>query len=206
MEDIVLRNNDLDNLRLQAQKLGIDSLSLVELFAKEEILLKHKDEATRLKELYNTIQFQLERATSDENAAAYGHSKAELETSFSRLLVGTAIKMISNNKPLSAFADYLITGNFKKQTHFGTVMFCIGPGGIPGDVEVISVSRLAREANQDEVEIIQDMQQRGYLLHHKKVFSTLINKLVEDIRDGLLQLPVSKKKVVDILTPTDTSF
>ncbi|MFC1846482.1 hypothetical protein ACFLYS_00275, partial [Chloroflexota bacterium] len=82
-----------------------------------------------------------------------------------------------------------------KEHCFGTIMVCIGKGGLPDDVHVISVSRRARTQNQPESKIIQELQQRGMLLFSPDVFPVIINTLIEQLRAGKLSLPISLKQL-----------
>jgi hypothetical protein len=77
-------------------------------------------------------------------------------------------------------------------------MVCIGPNGLPDDVKVVSISQLARELNRPEPEIIDKLQDDGHLLFSEHVFSLLIDRLVGDIREGRLSLPISRNKLAKI--------
>lgn len=188
----------LENLRYQARRLTSDSLSLATLFAEEASRLKRRDEASRLIALRSSIRQQLDRAKSMEDAASYGHSLANLMFSLGGLAVGSTIKMVSKNKQLLAFSDHLLNSLAGKGRPFGTVLVCIGPGGLPDDVAVVSISRLARESNREESEIINELQRRGYLLLSEKAFSLLMDKLTDDVQEGRLLLPVSTEKLSQI--------
>ena len=102
--------------------------------------------------LYSSIRQQLEQAKSLEIAASSGHSKAKLVTSLAGLAVGIGIRMASENKRALAFSDHLLKNLGGKERPFGTVFVSIGPKGLPDDVQVVSVSELARESNREESE------------------------------------------------------
>ncbi len=78
-----------------------------------------------------------------------------------------------------------------KEVPFGTILIAIGGKGILEDVKTISVSRLARESNQSETEVINRLKKDGSLLLNEDNFSRLIDKRVEEIMEGQLALPVS---------------
>jgi len=77
-------------------------------------------------------------------------------------------------------------------------MVCVGPKGLPDDATVISISQSARESNRPEPEIMKKLQDDGYLLFSKEVFTVLIDKLVGDVREGRLHLPVSRDRLAEI--------
>jgi len=200
MEGLTLDNANLKNLRGQAMRLTSAGLSLTNLFADEASRLNRKDEASRLKALHSSISQQLDQTKSRENAASYGHSQAKLITSLGGLIVGSAIKMTSKDKQLLAFSDHLLKNLGGKRRPFGMVLVCIGPKGLPDGVEVVSISRLARESDRDEPEVINKLQQRGCLLFSEKAFSLLIDRLIDGVLEGRLLLPISVEKLSEIKT------
>jgi len=188
----------LENLYQQARKLTSTGLSLMTLFAEEANRLNREDEALRLKALYSSIRQQLDLAKRSEDAASYGHSQANLIFSLGGLALGSIVKRASKNKRLSAFADYLLESPPNKERPFGSVLVCMGPEGLPDDVRVVSISKLARESNRQESEVIHELQETGCLLFSEKKFSLLIDRLIDDVREGRLCLPISREKLSKI--------
>jgi len=200
MEGLTPRITILKNLRYQARKLTSSVLSLTNLFAEEASRLNRRDEASRLEGLRFSIRQQLDWAKRSEDAASYGYSQADLIVSLGGLAVGGAIKMLSKNKALSAFSDYLLTGHAGKRRPFGTVLVYIGPKGLPDDVGIVSISRLARESDREESQVINELRECGYLLLSEKAFPPLIDKLINDVLEGRLLLPISTEKLAEIKT------
>ena len=200
MAGLTARSTYLKNLRRQTRSLSSTALSLTTLFAEEANRLNRKDEASRLKALYSSVRQQLDRAKSLEIAASYGHSKAKLVTSLAGLVVGVAIRMASEDKRALAFSDHLLGNLGGKRRPFGTVLISIGPKGLPDDIQVVSISRLARESDRRESEVINELQQRGCLLFSEKAFSLLIDRLIGDVQEGRVLLPISTKKLSEIKT------
>ena len=188
----------LENLQRKAKSLTATGLALTNLFAEEASRLNRWDEASQLRTLYFSIRRQLDWVKSSEDAASYGYSQANLIVSLGGLAVGGMIKMASKNKQLSAFADYLLKSPTNKERPFGLVLICIGSKGLPDDAEVVSISQLARESNREESEIINKLQKGGYLLFSEKAFSLLVDRLVDDVREGRLRLPISRAKLSEI--------
>ena len=71
---------------------------------------------------------------------------------------------------------------------------------IPYDAGVVSISRLARESNRAESEVINTLQAHGYLLLSEKDFSLLIDGLIDGVVEGRLLLPISVEKLTEIKT------
>ena len=198
MEGLNFLHTHVKNLYHRAKKLTSTGLSLVTLFAEEATRLSREDEASRLRALCFSVRRQLYWAKSNEDAASYGYSQANLIVSLGGLAAGSIIKMVSRNKQLSAFADYLLKSPTNKERPFGLVLICIGPGGLPGDAQVVSISQLAREANRLESGVINKLREHGYLLISENTFSLLIDRLVDDVREGRLLLPISTEKLFEI--------
>jgi hypothetical protein len=200
MEGIKTQHTNLKALHSRLRGLTSSALSLAAILAEQADRLGHWDEASRLKASYLLIEQQLEQVKRSEDAASYGHSHANLAVSLGGLAICSLIKIASRNEQLSAFADSLLDGLGKKQSPFGLVLICIGPKGLPDGVEVVSISRLARESNLDESEVINQLREGSYLLLSEKAFSLLIDRLIEDVREGRLCLPVYREKLSEIMS------
>lgn len=194
MGDLKPFQNYLEDLRSKANNLTETGLALDALFAREEARLNREDEASSLREVYRTVLEQVQRLREIELLASCDQSRVKLILSMTELAV-TAI--VSRGK-LSAITDCLLRGSAYKQQSVGLVMVSIGPEGLPDDVRSISVSRLARESNQSEEEIISRLNDDGYLLMSEDSFSSLISRLMGDIREGKLHLPVSGDRLAQI--------
>ena len=200
MENLTHYTNILKNLRHQAEELTSAGQSLSRLFEKEVTRLNRRGAILCLITLLTSIRQQVDRVKGEEDAIAQEYSKSDLALSLGRLAVGSTIKMMSTNRWLTAFSDNLLTNPTGKQRPFGMVLVCIGPKGLPDDVEVVAISQLAREENRQESDVINNLQERGYLLFSEKAFSLLIDKLITDVQEGRLGLPVSAKKLSRIQT------
>ena len=199
MESLKSFHDHLGNLQHQARKLISAGLSLTELFAEEAKRLSREDEASRLRALCHAVVEQLERVKRNEGSESYAQSQVNMKVSLIALGMSAGRAMVSKNNRLSRISDSLKSAGIEKLP-FGNVLVCIGPKGLPEDVEVISISRLARESKRLESEVVNELQKRGYLLLSKEAFSLLIDKLVDAVRKGRLCLPISGEKLSEIKT------
>jgi len=199
MESLRPFHDPLGNLQHQARKVTSAGLSLPLLFAEEAKRLSREDEASRLRVLYRAVVAHLDRVKRDEGSESYAQSQINLEISVIALAMNAGRAIISKNNRLSRISDSLKSAGIKKLP-FGNVLVCVGPKGLPDDVGVVSISRLARESNRDESEVINELKKRGCLLISKETLSLLIDKLVDDVREGRLRLPISGEKLSDIKT------
>ena len=195
MEGLESFHTCLENIQHQAGILAEATVSLSKSFEAEAERLTRDDGAQRLKAIQATVVKELERSRRQESAASYENSKAILPFS----LAGSIAKFImagTTEKPralklVSQVSDKVA----EKKRPYGTVMVCIEPKGLPEDVRVVSISKLARQSNLPESEIIQKLQKSGFLLFNQGSFSRLIDKLVIDVREGRLHLPIPIEKL-----------
>jgi len=204
MEGLIPNSAYLKKLRKQLRKLTADSLSLGDIFAEEAVHMNWTDEASRLKALYLSIREQMDRARRLENAVSYGHSRVSLVMKLGEIAVGGAIGMLSRNKEAQAISYGLLNDPGGEHRPYGRVRICVGPKGIPDDVQVVSISGLASESKREEAEVIDELQRHGCLLFSEKVFSLLIDKMACAVQEGRLHLPVSIEKLMEL--PPQTSI
>ena len=198
MADLASQISDVKNLRRQAVRLNETALSLISLFNEEANRLKRMDEASRLKALYFSTRYQVNQVRCSEDAAEYGHLRAGMITSLGEFALKGIVKRVSKNKRLSALTDSLLEIHANKEPPFGKVLICIGPKGLPDDAEIVCISGLARKSNREEPEIIKELRERGCILLSEEDFSSLIDKLINDIYEGRLRLPISLEKLSEI--------
>jgi len=185
----------LENLQSQAKKLTESGPALNSIFAQEENRLKREDEASSLRAVYSAVEKQLQRLERTEASVELGHSQANLMLSLGGVVMAA---MGAKSEQLSATADHLLQTPANEQQPFGLVMVCIGPKGLPDDARAVSISQLARESNRPEREVVNKLQDDGYLLFSEGAFSALIDKLIGDVREGRLSLPISRYKLAEI--------
>jgi hypothetical protein len=196
MESMKSFHDHLENSQSQAKKLTETELALNALFAGEEARLEWEDEASSLKALCRTIVEQLDRMKYSESSACNGDTKANLAFSVTGLAAKIIVATTKNQRAWNVVNNIFDTEGHKKP--FGTVMVCIGPKGLPDDARAISISQLARESHRPEREVVNKLQDDGYLLFSEEVFSLLIDRLIGDVREGKLRLPVSRDKLAEI--------
>jgi len=194
MDNLKPLHSQLEGLQSKTKNLTKTSLALNTLFAREKTHIKWKDEASNLRAVYRDIVVQFQRLKEVEASASLGHSQAKLVL----LPIGLFVTaMIAKENRLSAIEDHLLKAKADKRP-FGLVKVRIGPKGLPDDVGVVSISQLARESHRPQPEIMNELQDDGYLLFTEEECSLLIDRLIADVREGKLRLPVSSQKLAEI--------
>jgi len=196
MEGLKSFYEHLQNLRSQAVELIDARLGLNALFAEEETRLQREDEASSLRVAYGTIAQKLKELRGIEVSASYEYSRANAIL-FVAGLAREAI--VTKDNRASAIKDYLVRKGTGRKQPFGLVIVCIGPRGLPDNAKGVSISQLARDSNRLEPEIVKDLRENGYLVFTEETFSHLIDRLVADVREGKLHLPISRDKLAQIM-------
>ncbi len=192
----------MKSLQKKAAKLVSAAESLNILFDQEAIRLKRKVEVARLKLLRSTILQQAERERDTEISASIGHEQRRLITQSAGLL----ITALSKNNKVQSIARSLQNESAGEKRTFGTILIRIDKKGLPDGLDMVCISRLGRESNQSETEVINRLKKDGSLLLKEEDFSRLIDKLIEEILEGCFALPVSIQTLSQILTPYPLQF
>ncbi len=189
----------LKGLQKKAAMLASAAESLTILFDQEEIRLKRKAEVTRLKLLHSTILQWAEQERSTEISASINHKQVKL----AGLMIGIGIRIAtpSTNKKMVAAGNSVLKNFTNEKRTFNTVLIRIVNKGVPDGVDIVCISRLSHESNQNEAEVINQLKKDGCLLLSGESFSQLIDKLAEEILEGRLTLPVNIQILSQILTP-----
>ncbi len=195
MESLKASHDYLKDLQSQANELIETGLALDALFAGEETRLRRENEASSLRAVRRSIVEQLQWLGGIEASASAAHTEANLM----RSVVGLAVTaLVSTSKPLTTVVGRVLDRLTDIQEPFGLLMARIGPGGLPDDVGVISISQLARQSNRPEHEIMSKLQADGHLLFTKEAFSVLMDRLIGEVCEGKQRLPVSRDKLAEI--------
>jgi hypothetical protein len=194
MADITGEDTNLKDLRQRAKELALGVESLAAQFEKEDTHLKQRDDVARLRALCSAVLQGMEWAKSMERAASYGHTEARMVSSLFQVGAGL-IMMMSEDRMMQAISHELLAGPRGREPNYGSVLVRIGPEGLPEDVEVISISSLARESKLGESEVINRLLESGNLLFGEESFSHLIDRLTGEILKGKLSLPVSAERL-----------
>ncbi len=206
MESLKLLQDYLNNIQNQAEMLAQAVVSLNKSFQNEADHLAREQGVQCLKMCHATVIKDLEQARRLEGILSYENSKNELKLSFAGLAVRFITAAITENQKVRNSVNQFFDRSKRNKRPYGTVMVCIGVKWIPDDVRVVSISELAREANRLESEVIQQLQQTGSQVFTESAFSSFIDKLVADIREGRLHLPLTGEKLSKIAEPYCLAF
>jgi len=176
-------------LRTQATAVGELELNLAQC---ARILSQH-DQVNSLHILKDRVMQEVEDARIMETVVSASSSQARLTAGLVMLATGIVSAAVTGKESLFSVGAKHAKLAWDRREPFGTVMIAIGKLGLPGDVQVLPVSRLAREQNTSQMHIIKTLRDGGYLLMDPGTFSQLVDSLERKILDGSICLPVSKE-------------
>jgi len=130
-----------------------------------------------------------------EEIASYASTKVGLGFSAGKLTLGALMAAVSDNRIVRSLGKQMIQSDVPSDKPFGTVVVAIGHEGLPDDVEVVPLSRLARESDRSESDVGAEMQAGGSILMTHDDFCQLLGKLEKKVLDGILTLPVSLEQL-----------
>ncbi len=147
-----------------------------------------------------TINKKVEELERMESAAQTGYTRGTLLDSGLTFIFGSLFMSAIGRKDSLEIGVQMAGSTLSRKVPFGTVLIGIGKEGIPEDVKVIPVSRLARESNRSESEVKTSLKHDGYLLMASEVFTQALNKTKSEILGGSLSLPIKISEITKRIT------
>ena len=158
------------------------------LLLEAEHLCRH-DQAAGLHDLGSRVMQEVERNQQSESDAASSFKERRLIGGLMQFTVGALRAAVAGRPdPLSVGAQLAGT-ELEREQPYGVVLVAVGPKGVPDDVQVVAVSRLARESRRTEAEVEAAWKARGFLLVAPDSFFRDIEELENAAARGLLTLP-----------------
>lgn len=182
----------VEALRHQARVQADALAALKEAFAQETEHLHCHDQARRLDALREKVAQEVSDIERMEAAASRGFTKGKLIGGLVTFTLGSLIAatLHSREHPLSIGAR-LAHGDFTRTAPFGAVVVAVGPDGVPDDVNVVCLSRRARELKKSESEVVAALKASDYRVMTPESFSIALSQLKEKVLKGILALPVA---------------
>ena len=169
-------------------------------FAETDTQLVRHDQVSQLEILRSRISSEVENIERMESASQTGYAKGTLLNSGLTFALGSlSMKAIGRKDSLEIGAQ-MARSTLSRKAPFGTVLIGIGKEGIPEDVKVIPVSRLARESKNSESDVVASLKRNGYLMMTPQVFTQALDRVEREILDGSLSLPIKISKMTKRIT------
>jgi hypothetical protein len=194
MADIEVNSQYLYDLRKQLREIMSDCQTLNIFFVTGAVRIAREPDVKTLQNLTNKIKQQVEEAVSREERERSSTANWDNGVKIGSAFVTVISSSIGKHGWIEG-AERIVKRRTGKRHCFGMIMICVGKGGLPNDVHVVSISELARSQNREESEIIREIQQRGEWLFSPEVFLQMLDTIIEQLHRGELRLPILPKQL-----------
>lgn len=161
-----------------------------------------RDQAFSLDNLKVRIMREVEDARIRELVASNEFNKRKLTKGALSFATGALFSAIAGQRDALSRGARLIQPVLAQKAPFGTVLVAVGKEGLPDDVAVVSLSRLARESGKEEQQARDTLEERGHLLIKPDMFALLMNNLKRKILDESVSFPVTVQMIARELKGT----
>jgi len=193
MESVMAYRQRIEELRSEARALWDALGDLDKAFAREAERLRRHDQAQCLDGLKERVTQEITEIHYTESSASCSFTEGKLIGGLIKFAGGAAIAAVSHSKEYSlSVGAKLAQDEFARTKPFGTVAVAVGPGGVPDDVQVIAISKLARNQSLPESAIRTAVEAKGYRLMTQESFFNTLDKLKDSILKGTQSLPAIK--------------
>jgi hypothetical protein len=179
--------------QLRRQRAAIEELGLV--LERCASNVTRRDQAVLLDGLKADIMKKVGHIQLVETAAGNAFTKRKLTAGVISFAVDTLGAAIAGHKDPPFEGAKLLQSALEQDIPFGTVLVGIGKKGLPEDVTIVPVSKLARDTNRSEAAVRESLQNRGYLLLVPQVFVALVDSVKSRVLDGSLCLPLGADRI-----------
>jgi len=180
----------IETLRCRVRE-QMDALTtLNEIVSHEVEGIRRHDQCVYLRDLKERVRQEVRDVEVGEAISAYHFAGAKLTGGFTHLITGTLGATLAKTRehPLSAGLRRA-QAEFKRTEPFDTVLVALRPGDRKQEVEVIPLSRLAREHGRSEAETRAKLEADGCLLVEPEAFFKAVDGLEEKVLNGNLPMP-----------------
>ena len=181
-------------LEIADQNKTIDELATSFNNNKQQIV--QHDQIACLQTLRARILKEVEDTKRMESAAQRGSYQGNILCGLAVFAFSGLFAAMNNRKDALLIGVKAANSEMSKKIPFGSVFVAIGKEGLPEDVEVAPISRLARESNKSELEVEMSWKHDGSILMSPEEFAELLDKVEREILDGSASLPMAVDEVI----------
>ena len=183
--EIIDKLNGLLASELEEVKQLNDALSSLEARMLEEAgYIDKLDRMARLDAFKARLADKVYSIQQEEEISRRAFDGTKLPLSILGFAIGSIAGVISKQGNPLALGFGMFGNQLEKQSCFGMVMMGLKEGHKIKDIEVIAISRLARESNTTEVEIISSLEGQGYSLMTPEDFLEALDYMKQAIKEG----------------------
>jgi len=153
--------------------------------------VRRHDQAVSLRRLKARIRADVEHEQSRETSASLAFSERKLAGGVVGFTASLIAGAAAGHKDSLAIAADIADASFRKSAPFGTVLVAVGKNGVPDDVKVIPLSRLARESKMSESQVRVVLNKSGHFLIGPHTFASAVDEIEHRVLCGVASLPLS---------------
>ena len=157
-------------------------------------LVQH-DQIACLRALRTRILKEVEDTRRIELAAQRCSYQGNMIYGLAAFALNGLFAAMNNRKDAVLVGLNAASSEMSKKVPFGSVFVAIGKGGLPEDVKVVPISRLARELKTSELDVRVNHQANGYQLMTPEAFMQILDKAERGIHGGTISLPMDIDKL-----------
>lgn len=172
-----------------------------EFVAAADSVLRH-DQAAILRSLKARVMAEVKDAQWREGSASLAFTESNLGWGLAAFPAGLLLGAAAGHKDPLATAAKMADSILGKSAPFGSVLVGVGKHGIPDDVKVIPLSRLARESKMSESQVRATLSSSGCCLTAPQTFAAAVDEIERRILDGAVSLPLSVEGFSGLCPPT----
>ena len=180
-------------LEVAGQNKAVDELATSINYNKQQIV--QHDQIACLQTLRARILKEVEDTKRMEAAAQIGSCQGKMLLGLAAFATSGLLAAMNNRKDALLKGVKAANSVLNKKIPFGSVFVAIGKEGLPEDVEVAPISRLARESNKSELDVRVSLQANGDLLVTPEAFVKILDKAESEIHGGTISLPMDIDKL-----------
>lgn len=168
----------------EIQTLNSTLRDLNNLFDKSTTSIWQQDQIAAIKALKLRISEEIKREKSAEDDAEYSFNKASVFTGVAGFALGSLIGAIRKSKNPISLGAQLLKQELERQEPFRTLIIALEDGNGLEGVEVVAISRLARESKMIESKVCFALRAKGSILLTPQQFWQVLDNLEMKIMEG----------------------
>lgn len=173
-------------------KIQVSAMTMLgDCFVHEAQYQYRDDQARSLDDLKKRVQREIKDIERMETASSIGFAKGTLLVGLAQFTIGSlwAVVSHSDEHPLSVGLG-LVENSLERTAPFGTIVIAVGPKGFPDDVQVIPLSKWARDQDKEESEVVASLRSSYPVMSAERFFGAL-EEVKGKVLKGVISLPVS---------------
>ncbi len=183
MEILIELRGLISKLSNKLAELTGDVLELNNVLSSTATSLRQRDQITSLRALKSRTMKEVQKEQMAESEAERYFNRSKAISGIVSFPLGSIIAATLNQRnPLSIGAK-MFSRELGKKAPFGRVLIAIRGRAVFDDISVISVSRLAREREETESEIISSLREKKLLLLSPERFCHVLDLLENELKN-----------------------